>query len=82
MNYEAVREYVRRYNVDTGYDYDANGVVHLLLAALDNMREHFHESDLDAIAYALTDEQRAFLRLVADSANRKNDAEIELESED
>ncbi len=55
--------YVRTYTngASEGGHFDANGVIHLMLAALDNLRSHMIEGDWEQIADAATDEQRALL---------------------
>ena len=46
-------------------DYDFNGIQHLALAALDNLRDHAIEGDLEEIGYSFTDVQREFFLRVA-----------------
>lgn len=50
-----------------------------MLAALDNMREHAMESELEDIGRAMTDDQRLYLKKIADFGGRLTDAEIESE---
>jgi hypothetical protein len=45
----------------------------LLLAALDNLREHAVEEDLEAIGFSMTDQQREFLQHVCELACRVSD---------
>lgn len=45
--------------------FDVVGIGQLLVACLENLREHHVEADLAALATLLTDEQRAFLIRVA-----------------
>lgn len=66
MHYQDVLAYVRQYKNSQGEDisYDVNAVVHLMLAAFDNLREHWIDGDLDQLGNAMTDEQRQeFVRI-------------------
>lgn len=82
MQYETMRAYIRQYNIDINNPcaYDFNGVVHLLLAALDNLREHALEEELESIGHTMTNEQRFFLKKIADFGCAVMDEEIEAES--
>jgi len=55
--------YVRSYRNGTGDPgpFDVNGVIHLMLAALDNLRDHLIEGDWDQIAASANEEQKAML---------------------
>lgn len=80
MNHEELRTAVRRYS--TQYPpYDYVGVMHLLLAALDNLQENALEADLEVIAYTMTDAQRVYLKQVAEYACRMTDEMIAAEDE-
>lgn len=83
LNYNDVEEYLREYNLgpENPSDYDFNGVVHLMLAALDNLRARALEGELEDICYSMTDDQRAFLQKIAQYASRKTDAMIESEGD-
>jgi len=61
MNFNEALAYVRTYSAEVGDTYDANGVVHLMLAALDNLSEHFIEADLAHVAESATADQRSLL---------------------
>ena len=54
----------------TPADYDFNGVVHLMLAALDNLRHNASEAELDDIGESFSDEQAAFLLKLAGRVKR------------
>lgn len=67
--YEAMRSYLRNWNNpnDEIGHYDANGLVHLVLAALDNLRENEVWADLPELRDSMTDEQAAFFLKLSDS---------------
>ncbi|MFO0952240.1 MAG: hypothetical protein U0835_14040 [Isosphaeraceae bacterium] len=50
--------------------YDFNGVVHLMLATLDNLSQNASEAELDDMAGSLSDEQAAFVLKLADYLRR------------
>jgi hypothetical protein len=59
-DYETLLAYIRNYSTDEP-PYDVVGVIHLLLAALENLREHRIEADLEDFARCATPEQREYL---------------------
>lgn len=63
LTYASAHDFVRNYSARGGDPppYDVNGVIHLMLAALDNLRAHRIDGDLEQIALAATREQRACL---------------------
>ena len=61
MNYNEALAFVRTYSAEAGDTYDANGVMHLMLAALDNLSEHFIDADLDQLADSATADQLKLL---------------------
>jgi hypothetical protein len=66
MRYQEVLAYVRSYANAHGENipYDTNGVIHLMLAAFDNLREHWIDGDIDQLGDAMTAEQRQdFVRI-------------------
>jgi len=66
MRYDEVLAYVRSYANGHGDEvpYDNNGVIHLMLAAFDNLREHWRDADLDQLRESMTAEQRQdFVRI-------------------
>lgn len=80
LTYQSAIEFIRTWSIDPqNPPYDFNGVVHLMLAALNNMREHAMESELEDIGRAMTDDQRLYLKKIADVGGRLTDAEIESE---
>ena len=44
--------------------YDVNGVIHLVLAALDNLRQHWVDADLEQFSASTSPEQRTLLVLI------------------
>jgi hypothetical protein len=62
---------------DDPYAYDPGAVIALLLSLLDNFRQFAMEGDIDELGYRFTDEQRAFLKKLAENANKITDKEIE-----
>jgi hypothetical protein len=80
FDYDSVIGFVRKWSTDPeGPPYDYNGTVHLMLAALDNLREHAMEHEIEAIGQSMTDDQRCFLKKIADYGCRVSDADIEAE---
>lgn len=68
LNYEELQTVLRTFVNMSGdpAPYDAVGVFHLLLAILDNLREHSVEQDFADLGDLLTDEQASYLsRLLA-----------------
>lgn len=60
MKHEALRAMLRRWGSDEG-PYDFNGVVHLLLACLDNLKAFALDAELEDIGESFDTEQAAFL---------------------
>jgi hypothetical protein len=56
VTYEEAIHFVRTYSVGVP-PYDVNGVVHLMLAAIDNLSQHWIESDLEQIGDSATEQQ-------------------------
>ena len=80
LTYDSVTEFIQTWSTDPqNPPYDFNGTVHLMLAALDNIRENAMEHELEDIGHSMTDDQRFFLEKIADFACRVTDAEIENE---
>jgi len=74
--FEELQRYLRHF-VNIGDDpspYNFNGVVHLMLALLDNLRENALEAELEDIRESLTDEQAAFLLRLAESIRQEGRA--------
>ena len=63
LAYEEVIDYIRNYRNDFGDEipYDVNGVIHLMLAALDNLREKWVDGDFEQLREPTTHEQRQML---------------------
>lgn len=67
MEYSTLRTEVRKYSTDPqDSPYDFNGVVQLMLAALDNLREFAFDEELADIGYAFNPGQREFLNRILD----------------
>ena len=80
LTYQSAVEFIRTWSTDPqNPPYDFNGAVHLMLAALDSIREHAMEHELEDIGHLMTDDQRFFLKKIADFGCRVTDAEIEAE---
>jgi hypothetical protein len=76
-SYEQLRDYLRRFGNMAGevVPYDTNGVLHLLLALADNLRESALAADLSEIVpEAVSAEQAAFFGDLAQLANQRGQA--------
>jgi hypothetical protein len=76
--YAELREYLRGF-INFGGDpvpYDVNGVVHLVLALLDNLRANALPAELQQISGAFTDEQAAFFLQLAEYVRRRAPDEL------
>jgi hypothetical protein len=71
MDYNAALAFVRGYSAEVGDTYDANGVVHLLLAAMDNLSEHLIDADLDQLVHSATADQLRLLIKIGRHAERQ-----------
>jgi hypothetical protein len=60
LNYQQVEEYLRTYTTKCP-PYDFNGLLHLILAAVENMMENHLEVDLEDYGPSITREQADFL---------------------
>ncbi len=58
--FKIVDEYLRNYSHDNG-TFDFNGLLHLILTGLDNLKKHHIEVDLEEYSCSITDEQAIFL---------------------
>ena len=66
MSYEDVRDYVRHYSNEPGEPgpYDLYGVIYLMLAGFDNLRQYWMDDDLDVLGQVMSAEQRRdFVRI-------------------
>lgn len=63
LRYDDVLAYVGSYRNGNGdvAPFDVNGVIHLMLAALDNLREHMIDADLEQLADSVSAPQRETL---------------------
>ncbi len=59
--FELLLTELQNWGTDPG-EYDFNGMVHLLGACLDNMREFAREANISEIAHSLSKDQEAMLR--------------------
>jgi hypothetical protein len=58
---DAALTFVRSYSIQDGDTYDVNGVIHLLLAALDNLTEHMIEGDWEQLLASADEDQLRML---------------------
>lgn len=58
LTYQDVLSYITTYAVDSVPPYDANGIIHLMLAALSNLNQYWVESDPELIGDLATPEER------------------------
>ncbi len=67
-SYEDLLAYLRQFANSHGEPapYDFNGVVHLMLATLDNLKDNALEAELEHIRGSFNDEQMAFLLRLED----------------
>ena len=74
-SYEALRQYLRRFtNIGGDPAYDTNGILMLLLALADNLRESGPaQSDLPELVETITPEQAEFLGQLAAWARESYD---------
>ena len=64
MNYEVVEKYLKTYSIEEP-PYDSNGAIHLLKAIVENLQEHFVDSDFEDYSSCLDKKNEEFLtRLV------------------
>lgn len=61
VKYEDIEKAVREWGSGNEVQYDFNGVVHLLIAALDNLRAHALEAELEDVGESFEPEQAEFL---------------------
>ena len=73
-SHEELLAYLRQFANSHGdpAPYDFNGVVHLMLATLDNLSRNALEAELEEIGGSLNDEQVAFFLRLADHIRREN----------
>ena len=75
--YEELQAYLRGFVQFGGDDppYDFNGIVHLMLALLDNLRSNALEADLEDVRGSFTDDQAAFFLKLAEYVRRAESTE-------
>ena len=66
LKYSEVEHYLRTFSTSEP-PYDFNGLLHLVLAGTDNLREHAIDRDFQDFVCAITDQQAAFLRRLLES---------------
>ena len=74
--YEDLQVFLRNFinfHEDSG-QYDQNGLVHLMLAILDNLRANALDVDLEEIGDAFEDDQAAFFIKIADLVRNRHPA--------
>lgn len=68
-SFNGLLEYFRNWrSLDDPAVYDFGGIVHVMLACLDNMRSHAIEGEIADIGTYMTKEQIAFLRKITEAA--------------
>lgn len=60
MDYEAMKKLLRNWSTQGESAYDFNGVVHLMLACLDNLRQFGLEAEFEDIACSFAPDQAEF----------------------
>ena len=71
LNYEEVKRYLQSYSSDSG-PYDFNGLLHRILAAVDNMEESATDQDFDDFASSISEKQAIFLRKLLNGEQRNS----------
>ena len=66
LKYEAVEHYLRTFSTEQP-PYDANGLLQLVAAGLENLHRNATDQDLVGYAWTLTDEQVLLLRRLIDA---------------
>ena len=75
LEYSKVESYLRTFSTSEP-SYDFNGLLHLVPAATDNLREHATDQDSLDFAWAISDEEARFLRRLLDTRT-KSSAQLE-----
>ncbi len=63
---DVVKEYLKSYSTNEP-PYDFNGLLHLVLVGVENLRQHAIDQDFLDYACAVSEQQAAFLRRLLDS---------------
>ena len=66
LKYEEVENYLRTFSTQQP-PYDFNGLLQLVAAGLENLRQNAFDQDLIDYAWTLSDEQVSFLRKLIDA---------------
>jgi hypothetical protein len=66
LKYQDVQDYLRMFSTKEP-PYDFNGLLHLVLAGVENLRVNGIDQDFLEFAHSITDEQAAFLQRLLDS---------------
>jgi hypothetical protein len=69
--YGEIKRYLSTFSTEEP-PYDFNGLLHLVLVGVDNLRAHSIETDFLDFAFSITDEQAAFLQKLLDSREESN----------
>jgi hypothetical protein len=78
LEYSEVKSYLRTYSA-LEPPYDFNGLLHVVLVATDNLREHAIDQDFLDFACAITAEQALFLRGLLDT-RRESNAQLKMDT--
>ena len=65
LRYKEVENYLRTFSTQPPYDF--NGLLQLVVAGLENLRQHGADQDFIDYAWTLSDEQVLFLRKLIDA---------------
>ena len=83
FDYWSAHEFVRTYSTHQDImlyiPYDLNGVVGLMLAAMENLKTNAEHRLEDELAECMSDDERFFLKELAEYACRITDTDIEKE---
>jgi len=71
QRYDEVKRYLTTFSTEEP-PYDFNGLLHLVLVGVDNLRVHSTEADFLDYACSINDEQAAFLQKLLDSGDESN----------
>jgi hypothetical protein len=69
--FDEVKHFLGAYSTEPG-PYDFNGLLHLVLAGVDNLREHAIDQDFEDFACAITQDQATFLQRLLEHRARSN----------
>ena len=72
LEFDTVKSYLETYSTFEPTPYDFNGLLHLVLAGIENLRAHAVDEDFVDYACSITDDQAVFLRRLLDSRDASN----------